>query len=775
MKKYILPIVCVLVCMIVAVVLCVRCGKSVVESYVPLEEFRPAYEALARVLASDTETEAQGDKETEAQGVNETEAKGISASTETSTEASTETATATETSTSTVSQTSPGHPIIKPAEPARDIKGTEAGELYDLEETIRILNGLEIAQSESADFQAYLEYLSRQDYSAVPKEVVKAKMELLPILQEMYVLEKENEDLTGLTSIFNSLGTGLYTVAYESKASDFATLGLSLTDFTFGKILALALNLGSLEKAKTEAFNDYAKKQKLKKENLKKIEQLKKAYLDYLNNFSDIYMKYMREWDRLCLEKDKAYLAVYSGRAVDGYETSREILQKHPGNREAMLLQALSCINLAAGTSAQSGDRTSIGMSSSRDASIGFALEAERILDNYLDMYPSKAAPALVLQGQLAMLRGQQEKAMSYYDQAAMEYPKQAEELKDMLNSYALRTYLSATPEGHYLLRLYRSTMEGYGWFSPNFQKALYWDAEGDSQKASTEIYNHFFRRNSQGLYDCLLSDMEFCENNLYKSFKSQFMESSALNMSISECKHIFGKNGVTFTLTNRSDLTLENVRLFACLHLKGMYMDEYRVVPCDALNILEPGQSCSWDNSDYTVDDVVRVRAILMTDDRVCWVDDINFKQSKARKNAYQPDADQTRSLDMFGDFGISESNIQDLMHSSVSGYGIVEETVGVGGFFKGMVGKDKSESLRIEVPRTLCLIDPVFSLGELGNGKTPASQVLAGSVIRLDFAHKASEPYLPLYVYSDFVNLKIDYQMDDDGTVKVTSVSMM
>ena len=126
-----------------------------------------------------------------------------------------------------------------------------------------------------------------------------------------------------------------------------------------------------------------------------------------------------------------------------------------------------------------------------------------------------------------------------------------------------------------------------------------------------------------------------------------------------------------------------------------------------------------------------------------------------------------------MFGDFGISESNIQDLMHSSVSGYGIVEETVGVGGFFKGMVGKDKSESLRIEVPRTLCLFDPVFSLGELGNGKTPASQVLAGSVIRLDFAHKASEPYLPLYVYSDFVNLKIDYQMDDDGTVKVTSVS--
>ena len=157
MKKYILPIVCVLVCIIVAVVLCVRCGKSVVESYVPLEEFRPAYEALARVLASD----------------NETEAKGISGSTETATKTATETstATATETSTSTatVSQTSPGHPIIKPAEPARDIKGTEAGELYDLEETIRILNDLEIAQSESADFQAYLEYMSRQDYSAVPK------------------------------------------------------------------------------------------------------------------------------------------------------------------------------------------------------------------------------------------------------------------------------------------------------------------------------------------------------------------------------------------------------------------------------------------------------------------------------------------------------------------------------------------------------------------------------------------------------------------------------
>ena len=67
---------------------------------------------------------------------------------------------------------------------------------------------------------------------------------------------------------------------------------------------------------------------------------------------------------------------------------------------------------------------------------------------------------------------GNARSALSYFDQAAIEYPRQAEELTDLLNSYRSRTYLNKSVEGMYLLNLYKSTMEGFGLFSPNFYKA---------------------------------------------------------------------------------------------------------------------------------------------------------------------------------------------------------------------------------------------------------------------------------------------------------------
>ena len=46
---------------------------------------------------------------------------------------------------------------------------------YDLEETIRILNSLEIAQTQSKNFDDFLLYMAKQDYSRVAPEVLKAK------------------------------------------------------------------------------------------------------------------------------------------------------------------------------------------------------------------------------------------------------------------------------------------------------------------------------------------------------------------------------------------------------------------------------------------------------------------------------------------------------------------------------------------------------------------------------------------------------------------------
>ena len=654
-------------------------------------------------------------------------------------------------------------------------------EFYDIEETVRILNGLEIAQSQSKDFYSFLEYMAKQDYSMVPTEVVEAKMELLPILQEMFILEKENEELTKLTAVMNGLGTGIYTLVKErnmansiAEASNFITpAGAALGSLSIGNAMKAILDTESLEEAKLRAFDAYEEQQKLQAENKKKIENLKGKYLEYLNKFTPIYMKYIKEWERLCLDKDKAYLAAYSERYIDCYETTRQILEKYPANREAMLLKALSCIGMAKGqNTAVPNEETTLSIANENASEkYRFLIDAQRTLESYIDLYPGKAAPALLLMGELELANGNSDKAMSYFDQSALEYPKQAAELNDMLNSYYIRSYLNATPEGKYLMRLYCSTMEGQGYFSPNFHKAKYWESLNNNEKAAAEIYNHFFRRDQQNLYDCLITDMEFCENNLYRSFKSQFMESSALNISVTEEPHVFGKNGVKFTLTNNSDLTLENVRLYICLHLKDMYVNEYEVFPCETVNIFNPSEQVSWSTDEYKTEDIVRVRAIMLTDDKVCWVDDISFKHSNAMRNYYQHNGKVTKSPDMFEEYGLSNGEIIQKLENNMFGQ-ISSKDSKITGIIKNAVGVEGSKTLTIELPRTLCLLDPVLSLGELNKMKTPVSQTLNGSSMKVVFKLDSSTVNEPIYLYSDFINMKIEYDIDINGKFKVTNI---
>jgi len=171
---------------------------------------------------------------------------------------------------------------------------------------------------------------------------------------------------------------------------------------------------------------------------------------------------------------------------------------------------------------------------------------------------------------------------LSYLDQAAMEYPRQTEALTDLLDSYRSRTYLNKTPEGQYLLRLYRSTMEGYGMFSPNFLKSKYYAQKGMMEESKNEIFNHFFRRGNQGIYDCLLSDMQFCEDYLYSSFKQLLMEHSFIDVAITpatDWKFSDKDDEIQVSINNRSDIDLENVRIFLCIHYTDMYKDEYDVV----------------------------------------------------------------------------------------------------------------------------------------------------------------------------------------------------
>lgn len=668
---------------------------------------------------------------------------------------------------------------------------------YDIEETVRILNGLEVAQSQSEDFMSFLEYMAKQDYSRVPKDVLKAKERLLPILQKMYELQKEYDELDNLWMLARSATSGATEFAEKSNP-----IGVMSAIFTGNPFDAVNINK-NLAEAKTVAFEQYEKDKKLKDSLKKQIEQLHMSYVDYLSEYAPVYFKYMKEWDRLCLDRDKAYLDIYSGRTVDAYNAIEKVLANYPTNREALLLKSLTLIQLAGNkpNNAKKPDDVNLPtpMNITKDVdSVGLKqadaklIQADAILDNYMDLYPQRSAPALVLKGLIKLKEGNEAKAMSYFDQASVEYPRQAAALTDLLDSYKNRSYLNKSSEGKYLLKLYRSTMEGYGMFSPNLLKAKYYSQQGDLEKAKEEIFNHFYRRGNQGVYDCLLSDMQYCEENMYSIFKQLLMEQSFIDVSVEPTKNwLLSKNEdeVRVIINNRSDVDLENVRIFLCLHYTDMYKDEYDVVKCPSINIIKHHDKTEigvvkLNYNDKTYNDITRIRAIAMTDDKICWIDDVEYKYihayeaSKAKSNNKKKIGVNSRREEFLKDFNIDSNTITEAIAKGITVYSAIKSDDK--SFWDNVtnIWAGSDDKLKIELPRMLSLIDPVFSLNQLKdkeNAILPVENYLTGNNIRLKFDYKPKEgETIPLYIYSDYISLKVTIKFNK-GKPEIKDISVI
>ncbi len=677
-------------------------------------------------------------------------------------------------------------PEFRPAAEAIEAQGSDD---YDIEETVRILNGLEVAQSQSDNFYSFLEYMAKQDYSRVPSDVLRAKERILPILQKMFELQKQYDELNDIWMLARSASTGV--TDFAEKANP---IGVLSSIFAGDPMSTAGVNQ-TLVEAKTAAFQQYENDQKLKESLKKEIEDLHLAYIDYLTEYAPIYIKYMKEWDRLCLDRDKAYLDIYAGRTVEAYNAVDKVLERHPANREAMLLKALTLIQLTPTNPNLSDFNSQLSTAETDTAALrpddDHLQEAEAIISNYTDLYPDRTAPSLVLKGMIYLKQGNEAKAMSCFDQASVEYPRQAAALTDMLDSYRNRTYLNRSSEGKYLLHLYRSTMEGYGMFSPNLLKAKYYADNGDAERAKEEIFNHFYRRGNQGVYDCLLSDMQYCEQNMYSTFKQLLIEQSYIDVDVEPTTDwIVSKNDdeVKVTIHNRSDIDLENVRIFLCLHYTDMYRDEYDVVKCPSVNIIKHHDTTeigtvALNYEDKKYNDITRIRAIAMTDDKICWIDNVDYKYMHAYEaSRNQSDAakksvvttDKNRREQLLHDFNVTASDIISAVKSGIKVYG-KDKTLwdNVTDLLPGT-----ENTLTFELPRLLSLIDPVFSLNQLKDKEhaiRPTENTLNGSNIRLRFDYQPAEgDRFPLYIYSDYINLKVTVQMNK-GKLSIDGVEIV
>lgn len=412
---------------------------------------------------------------------------------------------------------------------------------------------------------------------------------------------------------------------------------------------------------------------------------------------------------------------------------------------------------------------------------------------------------------------GNEKAALSYFDQAAIEYPRQAEELTDLLNAYRSRTYLNKSVEGMYLLNLYKSTMEGFGLFSPNFYKAQYYTSKGDLNSSKEEILKHFYRRGNQGVYDCLLSDMKFCEDFLYSSFSPIVPEKSFIDISISAASKmlVMSKDDeIKVTLNNRSDQTLENVRVFLCIHYTDMYKDDYDVVKVPVTkNLIDKHEevdlsTVKLDYNGKKVDDITRVRAIVMTDDKICWVDEVKEKDRKAidhfaakysRSNMIDH-AKQNYLSDLSVDVKALQAAIASGTRINGAATALETATSAVKSWTKssissiaGMFTSDEKvkskldnlweqtyggSELRIELPRLLVFIDPEFSINPIQDeeiGVRPEECFLAGSYIKLKFKYTIEAgKTVPLFIYSDFVSFQLDLK-NENGKVVLTDVKVL
>lgn len=636
---------------------------------------------------------------------------------------------------------------------------------YDLEKTIRVINSLEVAQTQTGSFDDFLAYMARQDYSGVPAEVLESKAKLMPVLQKLYLLQKEHDELNLWTSLVQKLGSD---VASRIDAGD---MGLLVLDEGIGGLWIFKKTAGMI-------FEQYQKEQRLKGELQKQIQEVQVQYLDYLEAFTPIYIKYMTEWDRLCIDKDKAYIDLYNNRPDLVLEDCEKVLSNYPDNREALLLKSMGLVQSSRWSPEDGLLQFSLEDDSVKQSRMeAYLNEAQTVIDRYIDLYPDQSAPALLLEGLIQEYKGNHAKALTYYDQSSVEYPRQAERLTDLLDSYRTRTYLNNTLEGNYLLDLYRSTMLGSGFFSPNFMKAMYYDQQGDQANCAKEIYNHFFRRSNQGTYDCLLLDMRFCEEYLPNSFNQLLPEKNYINLSFEKRSKMLGLSSddmsIDVTIDNQADIDLVNLRVFLCIHYTDMYAEDYDVIKLPTMNRIPVRSSVKVEHVELgyrekSFGDIAKVRAIAMTDDKICWIDNVynatdNVDYNEGHAVNFQTlsaalDSNTIRSRDAYlASIKMSDDRFRDAILSNTR-VSLVEK--------KNMLKKDQ-RFIDIELPRELILLNPTFTWNQ---DLMPVENYLKGSYIHLSFETDLT-PENVLYMTSNYLNYAITIRLQGDR-LKVASV---
>ncbi|MBN2797619.1 MAG: hypothetical protein JXX28_00575 [Deltaproteobacteria bacterium] len=615
--------------------------------------------------------------------------------------------------------------VFSPALQAMEEASETAAPDYDIDKTIRVLHGLDAAIQHQDSLDAYLDYLARQDYRGVAPEVLKARQELLELLLQLYKRQTEADDQQALWDFSSQL--------------ILSTLSVVEVDGTITPITPVGSISVDREKAQ-ELLSDFKAQQASRKTLLKEITALEQDLFRAQVAYSEAWYTYVEEWDRVSVQRDRAWLAVREGAWDEARAASEAAIRLAPHEREAHLIQAMSLIE---------------GGTPEDDPVIA------ELLDGYMEQHPESTAPALLLKGSLAARRGHPEEARLLLQQASAYYPRQAEQLTDMLDPYEMRGYLRKSRDGNGILEQYKATMLGAGYYSPDLQLARAAFEAGRFEEGKTRVMDHFARRRAQAQWDFVLSDIAFCQELMGPWYREIFPAETWLDLQVSPTT--FG-SGLNLAVNNRSDRTLHNATLILVLHFTDMQPDDYETVTAErTLPAVNAHDLTDFGSVEVAVDvlgstkgsgDIVHHRAILVSNEAVLWVDtdafriaeDEAFREARRHQPPQEAEAPSYRTtLDGLVDQARAETSVE------------IESRYG-------------ADAVLIKLPKELSILKPIMRLKYGDQIFTASDNLIEGDHIALrfkgvdNFDDAPSGDNLELLIGSPFGDIALDWTWEGE-----------
>ena len=477
---------------------------------------------------------------------------------------------------------------------------------YDIDKTVRTIHAVDLALARSDSMGDYLREMARQDYRGVAPDVLLARRGMMDVLWRMYAVQVEQEEQEAMWGVASELLLGsLSVVSVEADISPVMPSGSVRVDGARAR----------------ELYDRLEDEQDARLALGREGRRLERELIDALVAYSAVYHQTLEEWERVCVARDRAYLAVHAGDWDTAIAAADEAIRLAPMEREAHLLRALARI--------ESGQVL--------DPEIADAVADD--LSGQIAAHPEHSAPALLLLGTLKARRGDAEGARVDLEQASAYFPRQAEHLTDMLDPYAMRAWLRRTREGSWVRDQYHASMLGAGYFSPDLQLArLHFDS-GDFEAGRAKVLDHFSRRRAQRQWDLVLADVALCADLLGEDYRRIFPEDAWLDLELDEA--MFGSK-LAMSVVNRSDRSLHNATLVLALHLTDMHVSDYAtLVAGETMPEVAAHATTGFgttevaftlDGDTKTVEDIVSTRAILVSNEAVVWVDTTGFKLEAAR-----------------------------------------------------------------------------------------------------------------------------------------------